>query len=140
MTKGLEQLEVLVGEWTSSSKKYPEGRGRMTVAPTEDGKFLRIEARVEDPRFPVSTQVVGSDDASDECTALYHDSRGVNRVYRMSVDGDVWKAWREAPKFNQRYTGQIKDAGMTIEGQWEFSEDGKSWNVDFDLTYTKVRG
>ena len=35
----------------------------LTVAPTEDGKFLRIEARIEDERFPVSTQIVGSDDA-----------------------------------------------------------------------------
>jgi hypothetical protein len=25
-------------------------------------------------------------------------------------------------------------------GQWEISKDGKSWEVDFDLTYTKVGG
>jgi hypothetical protein len=28
----------------------------------------------------------------------------------------------------------------TEGGAWEFSEDGTSWKVDFDLTYTKVRG
>jgi hypothetical protein len=50
VTRGLEQLDVLVGEWTSSSRRYPEGRGRMSVAPTERGKFLRIESRIEDPR------------------------------------------------------------------------------------------
>ena len=72
MTKGLDQLVVLVGECTSSSKKYSEGRGRMTVAP---------------------------------------------------VDG-----------------GKIKGGGKTFEGQWEFSEDGKSWEVDFDVSYTKVTG
>lgn len=138
MKTGLRQLDVLVGEWTSSSQKYPEGRGRMTVAPTEGGKFLRIDARIEDPRFPVSTQVVGGDDARDECTALYFDSRGVRRAYQMVVDGDVWRVWREAPKFNQRFIGHVKDGGKTIEGQWEFSEDGQSWNVDFDITYRKV--
>jgi hypothetical protein len=48
--------------------------------------------------------------------------------------------WREAPKFNQRYIGKITDGGKTIEGKWEFSEDGNSWEIDFDLTYSKVRG
>ena len=138
MSKGLEQLDVLLGEWTSSSKKYPEGRGRMTVAPTEGGKFVRIAARIEDERFPESTQIVGSDEVRDECTALCYDSRGMHRVYRMTVDSGIWQAWREAPKFNQRYIGHIKDGGKTIEGQWEFSEDGKSWEVDFDISYTKV--
>lgn len=136
MTKGLGQLDVLVGEWTSSSKRYPEGRGRMTVAPLEGGKFLRIDARIEDERFPVSTQIVGGDEASDECIALYYDSRGVHRIYRMTMGSGMWRVWREAPGFNQRFTGNIKEA--SIEGQWEFSEDGKSWKVDFDLTYTKV--
>ena len=136
MRKGLEQLDALIGEWTSSSKKYPEGRGRMTVAPVEGGKFLRIASRIEDERFPVSTQIVGADDDRDECTALYFDSRGVRRIYRMTVDNGVWRVWREAPKFRQRFTGTITDG--LIEGMWEISEDGTSWKVDFDLTYTKV--
>ncbi len=138
MTRGLEQLDVLLGEWTADIKKYSEGRGRMKVAPTEGGKFLRIESSEEDARLPQSWQLVGSDESRDECTALYYDSRGVHRVYRMSVVAGVWRMWRDAPGFNQRYIGRIKDAGKTIEGQWEFSEDGKSWRVDFDLTYTKV--
>jgi len=138
VTGKLEHLDVLIGEWTSSSKTYPEGRGLMKVAPTEDRKFLRIESRIEDERFPVSTQIIGGDDARDECTALYHDSRGVHRVYRTTVADGVWKVWREAPGFNQRFTGRIGDAGRTINGQWEFSEDGKSWKIDFDINYTKV--
>jgi hypothetical protein len=140
VNRGLEQLDVLLGEWTGSSKKHSEGRARMTVAPTEDGKFIRIESHEEDERFPDATQIVGGDDARDECTVLYDDSRGVHRAYRTTVEGGVWKMWRDAPKFNQRYIGHIKDGGKTIEGQWEFSEDGKSWEVDFDLTYTKAAG
>jgi hypothetical protein len=38
-----------------------------------------------------------------------------------------------------RYTGRISEDGRYIEGQWEFSEDGITWKVDFDLEYTKVR-
>ena len=138
MSRGLEQLDVLVGEWTSASKKYPEGRGRTTVAPTEDGKFMRIESREQDARFPESTQLVGADESRDECSVLYYDGRGVHRVYSMSIVDRVWKMWRDAPGFNQRYTGRISDDGKTITGQWEFSEDGKSWEVDFDLNYTRV--
>ncbi len=137
MTRGLEQLHVLVGDWTASSEKYSEGRGHTSVAPTEGGKFLRIESRQEDDRFPTSTQVVGGDESRDECTVLYYDSRGVHREYQMSVQGGVWRMWRDAPGFNQRYIGNMKDGGKTIEGQWEMSKDGKHWEVDFDLTYTK---
>jgi hypothetical protein len=65
VTRGLEQLDQLLGEWVTESKKYSEGRGQTTVAPTEGGNTI---ARAE-----------------------------------------------------------------------EFFEDGTNWEVDFDLTYTKVR-
>ncbi|HKW69875.1 MAG TPA: hypothetical protein VJP81_04765 [Candidatus Dormibacteraeota bacterium] len=138
MTRGLDQLDALVGEWITESKKYSEGRGHTKVAPTEGGKFVRIDSRQEDERFPQSTQLVGADESRDECTVLYFDSRGVHRVYRMTVVDGVWTMWREALGFNQRYIGRISGDGKTIAGQWEFSENGKSWGVDFDLTYTKV--
>ena len=140
MTKGLDRLEPLIGEWTSSSKTYPEGRGHMTVAPTAEGKFLRVDSRIEDERFPESTQIVGCDDSSDECTVLYYDSRGVYRVYRMSFIEGEWRSWRYAPGFNQRYIGKISEDGRTITGRWEMSEDGKHWKVDFDLNYEKIAG
>jgi hypothetical protein len=138
--RGLEQLDVLIGDWAVVSKKYPEGRGRTSVRPTEDGKFVRIDSLMEDERFPRSLQIVGSDDESEECTALYFDSRGVHRVYRMRVADGEWRAWRDAPGFNQRFTGKISEDGTTIAGQWEVSEDGKSWKVDFDLNFTKAAG
>jgi len=68
---------------------------------------------------------------------LYFDSRGVHRVYGMTVADGVWKMWRGAPGFNQRYVGKISDDRKTIIGQWEMSEDGKQWHVDFDLSYRK---
>ena len=36
MTASLDQLNVLVGEWITESTKYSEGRGRASVAPTEE--------------------------------------------------------------------------------------------------------
>lgn len=135
---GLEQLNVLIGEWAVASKKYPEGRGRTSVAATEDGKYLRIDSTNENPLFPQSTMLVGTDDDRDECGVLYYDSRDVRRVYQMTLAANEWRIWRQAPDFNQRFTGKISDDGQTIAAQWEMSEDGESWKVDFDLTYTKV--
>ena len=137
-SRGLEQLDVLVGEWSMKSKKFSEGNGRQTVERIEGGAFLRLQTREEHERFPASTQLIGADESSDECTCVYHDSRGVSRVYRMTLIDGVWKMWRDAPGFNQRYIGKISADGRTISGSWEFSEDGKSWSVDFDLTYTKT--
>ena len=134
----LARFDALLGEWDVTSKKYPDGRGRTTVTPAEGDNLLRIHSELEDSRFPISTMVVGADDAGDECTVLYYDSRGVYRVYTTTLHDRVWRMWRHAPGFNQRFTGDIAGDGKTVSAQWEFSEDGKSWNVDFDLTYTKV--
>jgi len=139
VNEGLKQLDVLIGQWVVESKKYSAGRGRATVGPTEGGKFLRLESTQEDARFPQATLLIGSDDEREECTVLYSDAREVRRVYRTSVADGVWKMWREAPEFNQRFIGQISDDGKTISGGWEMSRDGTNWEVDFDLKYTKVR-
>ncbi|MFD0745660.1 hypothetical protein ACFQ1L_30415 [Phytohabitans flavus] len=55
----------------------------------------------------------------------------------MTFDGRVWTVWRDAPNFNQRFTGTPSDDGRTIDGQWEMSRDGETWNVDFAITYTR---
>jgi hypothetical protein len=38
----------------------------------------------------------------------------------------------------EQLIGEWTSTSKTITGQWEMSEDGKSWEVDFDLTYRKV--
>jgi len=140
VSSGIEQLSPLLGDWVADSKAFSEGRGHTTVTLTEDGKLMRIHSVEEDQRFPESLMIVGADEASDECTVLYYDSRDVYRVYRMALAEGEWRIWRDAPGFNQRYIGKLSDDGRSITGRWEFSEDGKSWNVDFDLNYSKDAG
>ena len=70
---------------------------------------------------------------------LYTDARGVYRVYPMSLGDGVWKMWREAPGFFQRFTGTVSRDGNTITSCWEKSRDGSRWEHDFDVTYTKVQ-
>ena len=97
MSSGLEPLTPLLGEWVAESKAFAEGRGHTTVTLTEDGKLMRVHSIAEDQRFPESLMIVGADEASDDYTALYHDSRGVYRVYRMRLAEGKWTIWREAP-------------------------------------------
>jgi len=82
--------------------------------------------------------VIGRDESSEVYTALHYDSRGVSRVYQMSFGGGVWKMWRQAPGFWQRFSGTLSDDGSSIRAMWEKSPDGSNWEHDFDLIYSKV--
>jgi hypothetical protein len=69
---------------------------------------------------------------------LYSDSRGVARLYQMSLRDGVWKLWRDDPEFAQRFNGTFSEDGRTITGAWEKCRDGKTWEHDFDLIYRKL--
>jgi hypothetical protein len=88
--------------------------------------------------FPTVT-MTGYDDTTEEFTTLYADGRGVGRVYRASFSDGVWKQWRSAPGFNQRFTATLSEDGNTLTGGWEMSTDGVSWALDFDVRYVRVR-
>ena len=47
--------------------------------------------------------------------------------------------WRDSPKFSQRFEGRFSKDKRTITAYWEKSLDGKKWEHDFDLRYTKAR-
>lgn len=133
----LEPLEPLVGEWTIRVPQFGDGEARATVEWLEGGAFLRIHSDPPDPA-PTATQLVGRDDSSDDYTVLYYDSRGVSRIYQMTFDGVLWKIWRHAPGFDQRFSGTLSDDGRTVHAAWEKSLDNATWEHDFDLIYTKV--
>jgi hypothetical protein len=68
---------------------------------------------------------------------LYSDERGVARIYQMSLEGGVWKMWRESPGFSQRMTGMLSSDGNTMTCHGELSRDGERWEHDLDVTYTR---
>ncbi len=68
---------------------------------------------------------------------LASDERGVARILQMSLEGGVWKMWRDAPEFSQRMTGTLSSDGNTIPCQWELSYDGEHWEQNLDVTYTR---
>lgn len=87
--------------------------------------------------FP-TTSIIGLDDADDRLCVLYADARGVHRIYELSLTDTVWRRWRAAPGFHQRFAGMLSGDGATITGRCEGSRDGESWALDFDVVYTRV--
>lgn len=145
----LDRLEALAGEWTMEasfdagyfgpgSRPVTDGGGHATFEWLEGKYFLIQRVSVENPAAPDGVAIIGADRGPDSFSQHYYDSRGVERVYMMSLARGVWKVWREAPGFWQRFTGVFSADGSTIEGAWEMSPDGVNWKHDFRLTYTKV--
>jgi hypothetical protein len=143
----LDALDVFVGRW--SMEAHFDG-----VPPTDDDahvlfewlpgkRFLVQRWSVPAPEAPDGIAIIGADPTND-LTYLQHyfDSRGVARVYRMTLDDNVWTLSRDEADhspldFAQRYIGKISGDGQTITGSWEICHDGTTWQRDFDLSYRK---
>ena len=68
-------------------------RGLHVITWLEEGPFLLDRGTVEHPEFPVSTAIIGGDDSNGSFSMLYSDSRGVTRIYEMSLSREEWKLW-----------------------------------------------
>ena len=138
----LEPFSILIGKWdtTGTHGQDPDTvlHGRTSFEWLENGAFLLMRSEIEDPRFPSGIAIIGSDDAEGAYYMLTFDERGVSRKYDATLQNNIWKWWRNAPGFLQRYEGVIGDGGNTIIGKGELSKDGISWEKDLDLTYKRV--
>lgn len=142
----LKPLTVLVGEWEielSHASFLPNPsdtvKGLVSFERVQDGAFLLMRMGDKPPSPPNALWLIGRDDSTADYTVLYYDARGVSRVYAMSFSSDgLWKMWREAPGFWQRYEGTVSPTGTKVTARWEKSyDDGATWELDFHMTYTK---
>jgi hypothetical protein len=138
----LQPFSILIGTWntigTHALVLDTILHGRTSFEWLENGAFLIMRSEIDDPRFPNGIAIFGSDDSEGEYYMLTFDERGVSRKYEVTLRDNVWKWWRNAPGFFQRYEGTIVDSGNTIIGKGELSKDGLSWEKDLDLTYKRV--
>jgi hypothetical protein len=138
----LRPFSVLIGKWntTGTHGLVPNTvfHGRTSFEWLEGGAFLMMHSEIDEPGIPSGIAVFGSDDSEEEYYMLYFDERGVSRKYEVTLRDNIWKWWRNAPGFFQRYEGTIVDGGNTIIGKGELSKDGFSWEKDLDLTYKRV--
>ncbi len=142
----LKPLEMFSGRWDVEIRWSPKTHklvgGPATIQGTtsfewiEDGHFL-VQYQEGADGLPDARWLMGRDETSGEYSILYADKRGVSRVYQMSLENRIWRIWRNAPGFNQRFEGRISADGREVEAHWEKSADGETWERDFDLKYVK---
>ena len=140
-------LDVLIGEW-SLEARFPGAppsdlRGRVVFEWMTGDKFVIQRWEIPIPDAPDGVAIIGFDEGRQTLLQHYFDSRGVARVYEMTLEGGIWTLSRTKPDFSplgfwQRFIGRFSDDGMRIEGSWETSDDGADWKHDFDLIYTRA--
>ena len=144
----MRRLEPLVGEWDVTlthawflDSMDTEIHGTATVEWYADA-FLLVRST-----FPTRSPEQGGsawamafsrNDPRDTFVALYHDDRGVSRVFAMTfADGD-WTLLREDPDFHQRLVMRIGE--NHVEWRAEASEDaGRTWRKDLDYIFERRR-
>jgi ketosteroid isomerase-like protein len=137
----LERLNALVGEWSLEAGP-PEGPpwpggGRVSFEWLDGRTFLIQRWHIDLPEAPDGIAIIGLA-GDDRFRQHYFDSRGVQRLYEMTLENGVWKLWRDDPNpFPQRFTGTFDETGETISARWEKKEQG-AWSTDFDMTYRRV--
>jgi hypothetical protein len=144
----LDALTPFVGEWSIAvgygGELPEEGGARVSFEWLFGERFLIERWEVPIPEAPDGIAIIGADpDRDGGYLQHYFDSRGVARVYKMSIQDGVWKLWRDEPDFSpldfsQRYTGTFSEDGRAIVGAWEICHDGRTWEKDFDLVYRRT--
>jgi hypothetical protein len=136
-------LDALLGDWTMEAgppggPRWP-GQARVSFEWLEGRTFLIERWTIEMPEAPDGIAIIGVGDEPGSFRQHYFDSRGVQRIYEMTLDDGVWTLSRDAPDpFPQRFNGTFGDDGDTITGRWEKREAGADWDTDFDVTYRRA--
>jgi len=140
----------LIGRWTTEGAHplLPGDaiRGQATFEWLAGRQFVVQRSHYDHPDIPDAIAVIGATgrqqadhpQTSDGLCMHYFDSRGVSRVYSVSLDRDQWRFWRDDPGLDQRFTGTFGADGDTITGQGEMCRDGVTWEPDLALTYRRT--
>lgn len=138
----LDRLAPLIGRWDltmtnawfldSMEERVP---GRASFEWLDD---TLVKFRWELGETPTTVCVIGYNTPREEYKMLYHDDRGVARLFEMQLTENHWILSREDPDFHQRFVGEVE--ANRILGAWDASEDsGKTWHKDFDLIFERTR-
>jgi hypothetical protein len=109
----------------------------------DGGPLLVQRLQIPIPEAPDLIAVIASDPASGGFLQHYFDSRGVVRLYLMTLEDGVWTLSRTEPDFSpldfsQRFTGVFGHDGDSIAGRWEIAHEPDDWQLDFELNYTRL--
>lgn len=133
----------LVGNWTTEAT-HPEVPGIVVHGTTsvewlEGERFLILRARSDHPDFPDSISVLGD---TNGLRMHYFDSRGVHRIFQLTVNDEGWEIARSvpasSPDFSQRLPIKFADEDNPMNGTSQISYDNETWNDDLAITYRRI--
>jgi hypothetical protein len=132
---------IFVGDWALTITNMWWLDDPSTITPgAATGEWLGdsfVRLRAELNGEPTWEFVFGRNDARDQFVVLYHDERGVLRVFEMTLDDGAWMMSRTDPDFHQRLVGRVE--GDRIVAQADASDDqGATWRKDFDMVFERA--
>lgn len=130
----------IVGEWTTEAT-HPAlpgtvVQGTASVEWLEGQRFLIFRAQEDHPDFPDAISIIGD---IDGLHWHYFDSRGIHRIYEMTMTDDGWEVYGGLPEFSQRLTITFADEDNMMIGKSQISEDRETWKDDLEINYYRVR-
>jgi hypothetical protein len=150
-THPLDRFEPLVGTWHGEGAMPMDPPVQIRVDATIErmGDFLVMRSTGEPAEMPSTLAVIGGAPDGEPQPMHYFDSRGVKRLFLMTLERSTWTIVRapgedwngpDGPGFNQRFIGEVSSDGQTITGRWERGEGeaGDHWVLDFPLTYVRT--
>jgi hypothetical protein len=139
----------LVGDWTTEAT-HPQMPGVVITGSSTfewlDGeRFVIFRSHNEHPDVPDAVAVIGD---TDGMHMHYFDSRGVYRLFELTMIDDGWTIamGRESPTgsfapgdkpFSQRMTFRFEQADQTMSGKGQLSHDDVNWDDDLEITYRR---
>ena len=146
----MKDFEVLIGAWHGEGELPTDPPLKLTVDATIErlGEFIVFSTVGEPAAVPDTISIIGGAPDGEPQPMHYFDSRGVQRLFLMALEGSTLKIWRapgedwngpNGPGFNQRFIGEISTDENSIQGRWErgMGADGNEWEIDFPISYVR---
>ena len=135
----MRPFDALVGTWTTQAT-HPQLDGVVPGTASfewlDGGRFLIQRTTYDHELVPNAIAVIGAPENGDGLAMEYFDSRGVRRTYWTSIDDGVWRWWRDAEGFAQRFTATL--APDAFEGHGELARTPDDWHGDLSVSYRRV--
>ena len=136
--RALDAFEALIGTWDTEAKHVAVDEvvtGSTTFEWLFGGRFVVQHSDADHELLPDGLSVIGPPEEGDGLVAEYFDSRGVRRTYRTAIEDGVWRIWRDADGFDQRFSATI--APDEFDGVFELAETPGDWREDMRVSYRR---
>ena len=110
--------QIFVGDWslTITNQWWLDDPATVTSGTATcdwlGDSFVRLQGEIDGT--PTWDFVFGRSDAREEFVVLYHDERGVLRVFELTLDGDNWTMLRTDPDLHQRFVGRVEQIASSV--------------------------